>query len=114
MKATVCKWCDAVDKHYSFQCSQRPQKEKTLKQRKPIERSSKPIKQQGKHYRLWKAARALFVELNPEAKCAMCGGPATDVDHIIKRSVRPDLRYVMTNLQWLCRRCHTLKDNGIY
>lgn len=114
MKATVCKWCGAVDKHYSFQCSKRPQKATVAKPRKPIARSTKRISTTGKHYRLWKAARALFVELNPEQKCAMCGGPATDVDHKIKRSVRPDLRYVMANLQWLCRRCHQIKDNGIY
>jgi len=106
VKATVCKYCKAVDKHYSFQCSQRPRKEVEAKPRKAI-------KQRGKHYDLWQEARKIFVANNPDAKCSFCGNPATDVDHKIKRSVRPDLRYVQSNLQWLCRRCHNRKDNGI-
>jgi len=36
-----------------------------------------------------------------------------EVDHIIKRSVRPDLKYDPTNLQVLCHECHVQKDGGM-
>lgn len=38
---------------------------------------------------------------------------APEVDHIIKRSVRPDLVLQPTNLQILCHNCHAVKDNGM-
>lgn len=33
-----------------------------------------------------------------------------EVDHIIKRSVRPDLVFDKSNLQLLCHSCHVQKD----
>jgi thymidylate synthase (FAD) len=68
------------------------------------------IAKQGKHAKLWAQARRLFVKNNPDKICAHCGGWATDVDHIKKRSTHPELRYVQSNLQWLCRPCHSRKD----
>lgn len=68
-----------------------------------------------KHQKLWAAARRKFIKDNPEALCAIrypgCYYFASDVDHIIKRSVAPELRYVQSNLQWACRWCHNIKDN---
>lgn len=36
-----------------------------------------------------------------------------EVDHVIKRSVRPDLKYEEGNLQLLCHDCHMKKDGGM-
>ena len=45
--------------------------------------------------------------------CENCGSWAgSDADHIIKKSVRPDLRYDETNKSVLCRQCHISKDSG--
>lgn len=68
------------------------------------------MKQRGKHYYLWQKARREFVKDNPEPICVLCGQIACDVDHIKKRSTNPELRYIQSNLQWLCRKCHTSKD----
>lgn len=68
------------------------------------------MNKRGKHYYLWQAARREFMKNNPDNVCIMCGGIASDVDHIKKRSTHPHLRYVQSNLQWLCRPCHTEKD----
>ena len=69
-----------------------------------------PLRQRGKHYYLWQEAREIFVKNNPDQVCTKCNGHATDVDHIKKRSTHPHLRYDQTNLQWLCRPCHSEKD----
>lgn len=68
------------------------------------------LKTRGKHAALWQKARREFVKNNPDAWCTFCGRPATDVDHIQKRSTQPHLRYVQSNLQWICRNCHMKKD----
>jgi 5-methylcytosine-specific restriction endonuclease McrA len=39
--------------------------------------------------------------------CVRCGNPASDVDHIIPRSVAPERRLDPTNLQSLCKGCHS-------
>lgn len=43
--------------------------------------------------------------------CDNCGSWfGSDADHIIKKSIRPDLRYDESNKQILCRDCHMQKD----
>jgi 5-methylcytosine-specific restriction protein A len=37
---------------------------------------------------------------------------ATDVDHVVGRLERPDLEMVESNLQSLCKRCHSRKTRG--
>lgn len=69
------------------------------------------MNKRGKHYYLWQKTRKEFIKLNPDNICAKCGGVATDVDHIKKRGSHPHLRYEQSNLQWLCRSCHFIKDN---
>lgn len=46
-------------------------------------------------------------------KCAHCGRAdlPLDVDHIKKRGSNPELKYELSNLQLLCRKCHNRKDN---
>jgi|ERR1043166_3976649 5-methylcytosine-specific restriction endonuclease McrA len=46
--------------------------------------------------------------------CQICGLRDTEimeVDHIIPKSVRPDLRFELTNLMTLCPNCHRRKTN---
>jgi 5-methylcytosine-specific restriction protein A len=38
--------------------------------------------------------------------CVMCGSPATEVDHIIPRSVAPELAGELDNLRSVCKSCH--------
>ncbi len=37
---------------------------------------------------------------------------ATDVDHIIRRRLRPDLAFVRSNAQSLCHSCHSTKTRS--
>lgn len=80
-----------------------------------------PIPKKLKHRRMhrsrrWQALsksfRASKVLWGEWYQCAICKGhfKEVDVDHILKRSVRPDLIYVESNLQILCRPCHIKKD----
>lgn len=64
------------------------------------------INKRGKHYYLWQKARKEFIKNNPDQVCSLCGAWASDVDHIKKRGSNPHLRYVQSNLRWLCRKCH--------
>jgi len=44
-------------------------------------------------------------------KCRVCGTTNNlDVDHINKRSTHPELKYQLSNLQYLCRKCHQSKE----
>ena len=61
--------------------------------------------------RNWKALRSLCIKL-ARGLCAHCGGPGTDVDHIISRA--DGGLDIIANLQFLCNDCHkkkTAKDN---
>lgn len=48
-------------------------------------------------------------------ECVHCGKwtQEPEVDHILKRSVRPDLKYEESNFQILCHLCHLRKDFGM-
>jgi 5-methylcytosine-specific restriction enzyme A len=53
----------------------------------------------------WRKRRAAVLRANPY--CVQCGAMATDVDHIVKRSLGgSDERH---NLRGLCRPCHNKK-----
>ena len=53
----------------------------------------------------WKRVRARFIRRNP--LCAECQGLAEEVHHIVSIRERPDLRLVESNLQSLCKSCHS-------
>lgn len=65
----------------------------------------------------WRELRVKVIE-RYGAKCMMCGrspkehGIVIHVDHIIARSVRPDLQLVFDNLQLLCEDCNLGKSNN--
>jgi 5-methylcytosine-specific restriction endonuclease McrA len=53
----------------------------------------------------WQRTRQLKLNQNPI--CEVCGTRfATQVHHLLKARERPDLRFVMTNLQSICAWCH--------
>ena len=52
----------------------------------------------------WTAMASLYLRTHP--MCAVCGMLAHEVHHILSRRDRPDLMYVWTNLQGLCKECH--------
>jgi 5-methylcytosine-specific restriction protein A len=59
----------------------------------------------------WRKLRAL--KLRHEPLCRLCPPdyrrPAVEVDHILPIRDRPDLAWVWSNLQSLCRECHSRK-----
>lgn len=93
------------------------------KPRRPIARSKqiapakKPISFIGKQARKWIATRKLWISLHPGPlyRCHYCSCimnlEAMTLDHIIPRSRRPDLRYVLSNLIPACGPCNTLKGS---
>ena len=63
----------------------------------------------------WRKLRYAFLKAHPV--CAVCGGLATTVDHIIPHRGDEALFYDEGNLQALCASCHsakTLKENGYF
>ena len=55
----------------------------------------------------WRKLRLMVLRRFP--LCRLCGAGATEVDHVIPRSDRPDLAATPSNLQSLCKRCHSRK-----
>jgi len=59
----------------------------------------------------WRKLRRMKLRATP--LCEHCSPeratPATEVDHIIDRALRPDLAYTWANLQCLCKSCHSRK-----
>lgn len=59
----------------------------------------------------WRAVRYEALKRSGR-RCALCGaGGELHVDHIVPRSVRPDLALTLENLQVLCRDCNLGKGN---
>ena len=60
----------------------------------------------------WKSTREIV--LRNEPFCVICKKedkltPAVDVDHIIDIKDEPEKRLLLTNLQPLCKKCHSFK-----
>lgn len=68
----------------------------------------------------WRAIRKMILEKNP--LCVNCKKNnrivvATEVDHIIGLELNPDLALVSSNLQGLCKSCHSSKtweENNLF
>lgn len=63
----------------------------------------------------WKELRYTALRLS-EGKCNLCGATAHDgvtlhADHIIPRSIRPDLQLDLDNIQIMCSDCNIGKKN---
>jgi 5-methylcytosine-specific restriction protein A len=56
----------------------------------------------------WKDLRRLVLAERPMCE-EQCGAAATEVDHKVRVSVRPDLAFVRSNLQARCKACHSKK-----
>ena len=57
----------------------------------------------------WRKLRLMVLREQP--LCA-CGRVATEVDHIIPIAKAPELRLEMSNLQAMCKSCHSRKTNA--
>ena len=55
----------------------------------------------------WRILRARV--LAEEPYCYRCGADATEVDHVIPLSVRPDLAHERSNLRGACKSCNASK-----
>lgn len=63
----------------------------------------------------WRRERRAFLNENPA--CAICGGPARIVDHIVPHRGNESLFWDVGNWQPLCMSCHsakTLRENGYF
>lgn len=63
----------------------------------------------------WRRIRAAFLEANPTCCVPGCGEPATDADHVLSISKRPDLRLDPRNLRPFCHShhsAHTARTQG--
>lgn len=58
----------------------------------------------------WRKARKAWIIRHP--LCAICGAPATDVDHIIPHRGNRELFWDTGNWQSLCHECHSRKSYG--
>ena len=58
----------------------------------------------------WRKARKAWIIRHP--LCAICGQPATDVDHIIPHRGNRELFWDSSNWQSLCHECHSRKSYG--
>ncbi|MET3348994.1 UNVERIFIED_ORG: 5-methylcytosine-specific restriction endonuclease McrA [Arthrobacter sp. UYEF1] len=112
----------------SWEALQKPTKHQ-LAGETPREHRARVIKEKRLGYRgikaiQWKRVRDdyLKTQINDEGWyiCSTQNGygcgrwiQEPEVDHIIKRSVRPDLVLEPTNFQILCHPCHQIKDNGM-
>ena len=56
----------------------------------------------------WRKARKAWIIRHP--LCAICGQPATDVDHIIPHRGNRELFWDSSNWQSLCHECHSKKS----
>jgi 5-methylcytosine-specific restriction protein A len=95
-----------------------PTRPKTFEQQRAEEwaRQSNRQRRRLTHHALYHTAawkRLARVVLSEQPVCVgyqrECSMPATDVDHIEPLAKRPDLALVRTNLQGLCKACHTRK-----
>lgn len=95
----LCKICKSIW-HYQTFCPRKRQKQpKKLGSRQLV-------------YIEWRDNIAKpYLDANFGHKCAKCGSPYDlDVDHIIKRSLAPSKVKDLSNVQYLCRACHSAKD----
>lgn len=53
----------------------------------------------------WRRLRAMKLRSNPI--CERCPAAANEVHHRIERKKRPDLAFVLSNLESLCKPCHS-------
>jgi 5-methylcytosine-specific restriction endonuclease McrA len=78
----------------------------------------KPIKQIGKRtvaYNKWRNEIAKpFLDDNFGHVCSNCQATeGLEVDHILTRGSRADLKMNLTNVQWLCGPCHRKKTDPL-
>lgn len=106
----LCKICKKPMRAYSSLQNKCPE---------CIKKTAKPIKQAGKQAKLWKDFRDKIAIPHLDRVyghvCSVPGCNVTsnlDVDHIKNRGSHPELRYKLSNMQYLCREHHRMKTDG--
>lgn len=104
-----CEICGANS--YSGRCFRH-------KERKPLARIKRP-RQNGKEYERWRKFRQEvaipYMDEHYGHHCRCCGRSDVplDIDHIHGKGARPELKYQLSNLQYLCRPCHRNKTDHL-
>ena len=111
----LCKGCNRAFRRYNTAQTRCGRCQLARSKQKP----PKPIRQQGKHARLWQSFRDKVAKPYLDKRyghvCSVKGCGATtslDVDHIKNRGSAPHLRYDVKNMQYLCRDHHRRKTDG--
>ena len=65
------------------------------------------------HHRAWRKLRDTVVREEPRCQLRLpgCTGASTTADHVIPRSIRPDLTLVRANLRGSCQSCNLKRGN---
>lgn len=65
------------------------------------------------HHRSWRKLRDRVVSEEPRCWLQLpgCTGTSTTADHVIPRSLRPDLTMVRSNLRGACEGCNIRRGN---
>jgi 5-methylcytosine-specific restriction protein A len=84
---------------------------------KPIERTSTGIKRSSRiyHSNRWRKLRAAFMSKHP--LCVRCLSydivtVATDLDHVVAVAIDKSLQWKTSNMQPLCKSCHSVKTSN--
>ena len=59
----------------------------------------------------WQKVRDRYAKRNP--LCEMCGKPTQEIHHRQPVERRPELAFVVANLQALCRPCHEIAEKAV-
>lgn len=119
MKSVICKWCNGVNIHHSFQCWKKPPTKTKLREKMTV---PKNINRTGKQYALWNETRRKWFQANPPVDgyyyCHYCHIPLTietvTLDHMKNRSSHPELRHMLSNLVPCCIPCNMIKGSRSY
>ncbi|WP_407864519.1 HNH endonuclease [Phyllobacterium phragmitis] len=80
------------------------------RERKARHDAQRPTARERGYDSKWREVREQFLKANPH--CAMCGNPATVVDHIIPHRGGKCLFWHLPNLQPLCMPCHSSRKQS--
>ena len=96
-----------------LKCGKRAYSEYCLqhKKRKPITKYGKEAK---RYTEFRKEVAIPYLDRQFGHKCRMCSRTdGLELDHIHSRGSRPELKYQISNLQWLCFDCHRKKTDRL-
>lgn len=97
--AHICQCGRIVPHGVRCECQRQADRERNARH----DRNRPTARQRGYNHQ-WEIARREYLAAHPY--CAMCGNPATTVDHVVRHRGDRALFWNRRNWQALCTRCH--------